>query len=150
MKRHPALIPLTHDHHHGLKHARRLKLAPKQDDVERAQSAQEFLDFFRGEGLVHFREEEELLFPAILEHDSGAEEAIAGLLLDHVRMHGFATRLERERMGGGASAETMTAAGTLLERHIRVEENEVFRFAQETIPEDELQTLAFAPRDRSS
>jgi hemerythrin-like domain-containing protein len=52
-------------------------------------------------------------------------------------------------MSGGVSADTMTAAGTMLERHIRVEENEVFRSAQETIPEDELQTLAFAPRDRS-
>ena len=149
MKRHPALIPLTHDHHHGLKHARRLKLAAKQDEAERAQSAQEFLDFFRGEALIHFREEEELLFPAFLEHDSRAEEAIGELLLDHVKMHGFAARLERERMSGGVSAETMTAAGTLLERHIRVEENEVFRFAQETIPEEELQTLAFAPRVRS-
>ncbi|HZA41551.1 MAG TPA: hemerythrin domain-containing protein [Actinomycetota bacterium] len=149
MKRHPALIPLTHDHHHGLKHARRLKLATKQDESERTHTAEEFLDFFRSEALIHFREEEELLFPALLEHDSGAEDAIGGLLLDHVRMHGFAARLERERMSGSVSADTMTAAGTLLERHIRVEENEVFRFAQEAIPEDELQTLAFAPRDRS-
>ena len=149
MKRHPALIPLTHDHHHGLKHARRLKLAAKQDEGERAQSAQEFLEFFRGDALVHFREEEELLFPAILEHDSGAEEAIGGLLLDHVKMHGFAARLERERLSGSVSADTMTAAGTLLERHIRIEENEVFRYAQEAIPEEELQTLAFAPRARS-
>ena len=149
MKRHPALIPLTHDHHHGLKHARRLKLAAKQDESERAQSAQEFLDFFRGDALVHFREEEELLFPAILEHDAGAEDAIGGLLLDHVKMHGFAARLERERMSGAVSADTMTAAGTLLERHIRVEENDVFSSAQEAIPENELQTLAFAPRDRS-
>jgi hemerythrin-like domain-containing protein len=149
MKRHPALFPLTHDHHHGLKHARRLKLAPKQDESERRQSAQEFLQFFRGEALIHFREEEELLFPAILEHDEGAEEVISGLLLDHVRMHAFAARLEREGMSGSVSAETMTAAGTLLERHIRIEENELFSSAQEAIPEDELQTLAFAPRDRS-
>ena len=149
MKRHPALIPLTHDHHHGLKHARRLKLAAKQDESERNRSAQEFLDFFRGEALIHFREEEELLFPAILEHDSGAEAAIGGLLLDHVKMHGYVVCLEQERMSGGVSVDTMTAAGTLLELHIRVEENEVFRSAQEAIPEEELQTLAFAPRDRS-
>jgi hypothetical protein len=85
------LIPLTHDHHHGIKHARWLKLAAKKDETERAQSAQEFLDL-RSEALIHFREEEELLFPAILEHESGAGEAIGGLLLDHVKMHGFVAR----------------------------------------------------------
>jgi len=149
VKRHPALIPLTHDHHHGLKHARRLKLASKQDEAEQKQSAQEFLAFFRNEAVIHFREEEELLFPAILEHDSAAEEVVGGLLMDHVRMHGFAARLERQSMSGSVSADTMTEAGTLLERHIRIEENKLFPSAQEIIPEDELQTLAFAPRDRS-
>jgi hypothetical protein len=61
MKRHPALIPLSHDHHRALVEARRLRAA---DAPESAAAATAFLRFFADETIPHFRQEEELLFQA--------------------------------------------------------------------------------------
>jgi hypothetical protein len=46
-KRHPNLIPLTHDHHHALAHARRLRVAAGGTREDRSEQAREFLYFFR-------------------------------------------------------------------------------------------------------
>ena len=58
MRRHPALVPLSHDHHHGLVLARRLRRAAEGSDRERQlQAAAEFVTFFASEGAGHFRED---------------------------------------------------------------------------------------------
>ena len=58
MKRHPALVPLSHDHHHGLVQARRLRRAADEADPERRlATAGEFVGFFAREGSEHFRED---------------------------------------------------------------------------------------------
>ncbi len=61
MKRHPALAPLSRDHHHALVLARKLRRANAQDaaDVSRA-----FLEHWMEEERLHFRLEEEVLLPA--------------------------------------------------------------------------------------
>jgi hypothetical protein len=61
MKRHPALVPLSRDHHHALVIARRLRQATEQtaDDAARA-----FLAHWHDEERHHFRLEEEVLLPA--------------------------------------------------------------------------------------
>ena len=51
MRRHQALAPLSHDHHHGLAQARRLRRAADEADPERLlQVASDFVDFFAREG----------------------------------------------------------------------------------------------------
>jgi iron-sulfur cluster repair protein YtfE (RIC family) len=84
MKRHPALIPLSHDHHHALVEARRLRRAA--DAPESAAAARAFLGFFADETVRHFREEEELLFPSILEFEE-ARELLVQALLEHQHVH---------------------------------------------------------------
>jgi len=65
MKRHAALIPLSHDHHHALVEARRLRLAAdREDDPEPAAAA--FTAFFAAVSVPHFREEEETMFRSLL------------------------------------------------------------------------------------
>jgi hypothetical protein len=56
MKRHPALVPLSHDHHHALVEARRLRRAA--DSPESAAAAAAFLRFFAYETVRHFCEAE--------------------------------------------------------------------------------------------
>jgi hypothetical protein len=58
MKRHPALIPLSRDHHDGLVQAVRLRRAAGDGDASaRLAAAREFVEFFRNEERVHLRDE---------------------------------------------------------------------------------------------
>ena len=60
MKRHPALIPLSRDHHNGLVQAVRLRRAAADGDASaRLAAAREFGEFFTHEERVHLRDEEE-------------------------------------------------------------------------------------------
>jgi hypothetical protein len=54
MKRHPALIPLSHDYHHGLVQARRLRRAAARDAPERHDAASAFLSVFARNTRQHF------------------------------------------------------------------------------------------------
>ena len=68
--RHPILIPLSNDHHHGLALALRcrrqalgqIKPTGAQGLKERVK---EYRDFFAQNLVPHFRAEEEILFPLI-------------------------------------------------------------------------------------
>ena len=91
MKRHPSLHPLSQHHHFALIQAlemRRAAEAPaekRQAAVER--QAEKFLRFWHKTGLVHFREEEEVLLPAYARHvrlDQDAE--VMRLLADHAEI----------------------------------------------------------------
>jgi quercetin dioxygenase-like cupin family protein len=123
MKRHPALIPLSHDHHHALVEARRLRRAAGTPESTAVANA--FLRFFFDETIRHFREEEELLFP----HVVGLEEArglLVQALLEHQRLHALAARLQHVLAGGGAAGGVMRELGELLEAHVRLEERQLF------------------------
>ena len=65
MKRHSAPIPLSHDHHHGLSDARRLRKASTADDASREASVERFLRFYGDETVGHFRLEDELVLPLL-------------------------------------------------------------------------------------
>ena len=56
MKRDPALIPLSHDHHHALSRARKLRRAATADAPTALVEAQAFLAFFDAETARHFEQ----------------------------------------------------------------------------------------------
>jgi hemerythrin-like domain-containing protein len=116
MKRHPALIPLSHDHHRALVEARRLRRAA--DAPESAAAATGFLRFFADETIPHFRQEEELLFPSVLDLEE-ARELLVRALLEHQRLHALTARLQQLVDTGGEVDETMRELGLLLEAHVR-------------------------------
>ena len=117
MKRSRELTPLSHDHHQALFVAMKLKRAEDES------AAAAFLDFFDSHGNLHFRIEEEILLPAWIEHDTGADsEQAARVLREHLEIRGRA-RLMR---AGAASLEQVRELGDLLERHVRFEERELF------------------------
>ncbi len=130
MKRHPALVPLSHDHHHALVHARRLQ-------EEGTPAARDFLRFFASETTRHFREEEELVFPLLYADEP---ESLRVVLLQHQQLRALAKRL---RSGEDVAAEL----GALLEAHIRIEERDLFELIQRVVPEDELAAIGLAPRE---
>jgi mannose-6-phosphate isomerase-like protein (cupin superfamily) len=117
MKRHPALVPLSHDHQHGLVLAKRLQ----RDETDG------FTEFFERELVRHFRLEEEVVFPLLAE--AGVEPPeLARALLDHQRIR-----------AGAAHADA--ALGELLEAHIRLEERVLFETIQRVVPDERLTAL---------
>ena len=145
MKRHPALIPLSRDHHDGLVQAMRLRRAAADGDASaRLAAAREFVEFFRDEERVHLRDEEEELFPLLLRHVESQPAPLREARVQHVQLQGFARKLDIAIAAGIADRATLAAAGEQLEEHIRLEERQLFPLIEQLVPNDELRRLALA------
>jgi hemerythrin-like domain-containing protein len=148
MKRHPALIPLSRDHHDGLVQAVRLRRAAADGDASAwLAAAGEFVEFFRNEERVHLRDEEEELFPLFLRHVRSQPAPLREARVQHVQLEGFARKLEIAVAAGIVDRETLDAAGELLDAHIRLEERQLFPLIEELVPDDELRRLGLASTD---
>jgi quercetin dioxygenase-like cupin family protein len=146
MKRHPSLIPLSHDHHHALVEARRLRRAAEASDDERRAAVAEFLRFFSAETIRHFRTEEELVFPLLVGQDGDGSELLVRALLEHQRIHALAARIER-----APRSADMRELGELLEAHVRLEERRLFPLIEEIASEHALRELDLPrPVDQAS
>ena len=147
MKRHDRLIPLTHDHHHALAQARQLERAATGDASERLLQAREFNSFFEDDTLAHFREEEESLFPLVIDEDE-AQPMLSQAMLEHLRIHRLVNGLRSSAARGDISSESMTCLAQALSDHIHLEEKVLFPMIERLVPQ-ELEGLSLRPRDRS-
>jgi quercetin dioxygenase-like cupin family protein len=145
MKRHPALVPLSHDHHHALVEARRLGRGADGEDSKRRAVTAGFLRFFSTETVRHFREEEERLFPTVVDQESAVGELLVRALLEHQRIHALVERLKRGLAAGDADAATMRELAELLVAHVRLEERELFPLIEEVVSKESLSELDLAP-----
>ena len=134
MKRHPALEELSRDHHQALAVALRLKRAA---DTTASESRGAFLHYWNSEGRKHFREEEEVLLPALARFTDADHPLIARVLVDHLRIRRLA-----EDVAADPPLATLHALGAELEQHVRREERELFPLIERTIPDAELAALA--------
>ena len=148
-RRHEGLMPLTHDHHHALAHARRLRVAAGGNAAELLQQAQSFLAFFHEETLGHFREEEEIVFPLAID-DERASELLARVVVEHLRIHALVARLTTEVAEATVQGPTAMRLAEALEAHIRLEEREVFPLLEQVISDEALRKVALKPRSRAS
>jgi hemerythrin-like domain-containing protein len=137
MKRHRALQPLSRDHHVALVAAQRLRRAT---DADAAAARDAFLEFWREHGAHHFRVEEDVLLPAFAAYGDPADERVVQMLVDHVRIRAAAAALEH----GEPALSALHDLGTALERHVRLEEREVFPLIEETLPEAAAEELVAA------
>jgi len=160
MKRHAALIPLSHDHQHGLAAALRLKRSARAWELDRDRSradevlrvaAREFLDFAWRELEAHFDDEEHALLPLLAGYDMDA--GIARLLTEHASLRRAIRELEsqlRRAAGDSAAIEKVHTSAltvaTLLHDHIRWEERELFELAQQALADSDLAEIQLAPR----
>lgn len=145
MKRDAALIPLSHDHHHGLVQARRLRRAAGGDTPARREAAAAFLAFFADETRSHFRQEEERFFPLLVDSDAPAGELLTRALLEHQRLHALAAGLESDLHTGEVPPAAMKLLADALDDHIRFEERTLFPFIERVVPEDALRRLGETP-----
>jgi len=147
LRRDPSLIPLSHDHHHGLVRVfeiRRALRAGQDLDVQ----AEDTRRFYRQGLTPHFRAEEEVVFPAIRAATATAEAALSRLVDEHRQMRDMVGALD-------ASTQRLGAFADLLERHIRFEERELFPAYQERVApaarsavEEEVRRILNRPDDQ--
>lgn len=136
MKRHEALIPLSHDHHEALLVALRLKRGgpaswrdPWPEDPTAQRDA--LLLFVTRDLYPHFALEEELLFPACSEGPGKLSILAAELAGEHQAMR---SQLEDIRTADTALLpEKLRDFGQTLEVHVRKEERSFFPLLEEQI-----------------
>lgn len=146
-KRNAGLIPLTHDHHHALAQARRLRLAAVGDGPDLLDRSRTFLNFFHEDTLNHFREEEEIVFP-LVEGDGRATDLVDQLLAEHAAMKEMVASLSGQVDRGEVDASTASELAGALEAHVRLEESRFFPLLETIVDDDRLGALELAPRDR--
>lgn len=145
-RRNDALIPLTHDHHHALAQARRLRDISEHSDVtERRNLTNDFLNFYFGRAIRHFHEEEELFFAPLID-EPRAQELVVRAVSDHLRLHALVRAMKRQLSDGEADPDTLARISQLLTEHVRFEEQQLFPLIEELVPEDDLRDLATSGR----
>ena len=141
MKRHEALIPLTHDHHHALGYARRLHVAADGTDEDKLNGSREFLAFFDDDTIRHFRKEEEDLFPLAVDA-TDARPTLEQAMWDHLRIHQLVGILGVEVRNGVPTQAAMVRVASELQSHIRFEEKVVFPMIEAIVGEADLDSVA--------
>ena len=133
MKRHPSLVPLSRDHHHGLVMAQRLILRrstnPRADwPADRAEQAARLVEFFVSDLRPHFEVEEAHVFPvAARDLDDGGSRTRA-LIVEHETMRAMVRGLVADPTS--RLPERLAAFGELLKEHIHTEERILFEQMQ--------------------
>jgi hemerythrin-like domain-containing protein len=122
-------------------------VAAAGDDAPLLLQAKEFFRFFHEETVEHFREEEEIVFPLAVD-DERAKPLLVRVLVEHLRLHALVSLLGQQIDEGEISRDTANQLAETLERHIRLEEGDVFPLLEEIVSGERLDAIALAPRDR--
>ena len=143
LRRHPSLIPLSRDHHHGLVLAQLLKYdvpdyrgMPQTVEGKIAYA----IRFCEEELRPHFRKEEEILLPAVAGYDALLDAHCERIRSEHRQL---------AQIPDAWRASTPTGAdldefGRLLAEHIRFEERVFFQRLQAVVPHTILDGLDLA------
>jgi hemerythrin-like domain-containing protein len=131
MKRSESLTPLSHEHHHALFFAKRLR------DDQGDGTVADFVEFWKKEGEIHFRIEEEVLLPGSGLEGPGSDDDVARMLDEHLDIR----RRVQKVLEGQVSPEGLIELGTILTEHVRFEERQLFPRIEETLGEDGLAEL---------
>lgn len=131
MKRSEQLKSLSHEHHHALFIAKRLR-----DEGEEAITA--FAEFWRSEGELHFRIEEEILLPASGLGGPGEDADVARMLDEHLDIR----RRVRHSLEGKPTPQELHDLGSALTDHVRFEERTLFPRIEVLLDEAALDDLA--------
>jgi iron-sulfur cluster repair protein YtfE (RIC family) len=140
MKRHPALHPLSHDHHQGLILAQQLKKdAPQYKGMPSTlEGKKEYtLSFYKNELAKHFENEEKTLFPFVKNKNKDIDKLIIEIISEHRKMESLIYELEKTNQ----LENVLDELGWLLEKHIRKEERELFVEIENILSEEELASI---------
>ena len=134
MRRDPALVDLSHDHHQALYQAMLMQRASAEDLAEVRAGV---LAFWDQQGAKHFRIEEEVLLPAFAAAGDPLDDAVVTVLTDHVWIRERMNRLAAD----GLDLDGVRELGARLSAHVRHEERVLFPLIERTLEADALAAL---------
>lgn len=141
MKRHPAFVPLSREHHRFLVLAQVLKSevtdyqGMPQTPLKKSRYAmKEFVELIE----PHIAFEEAVLFPLILGHSVDIDQLIYQLQDDHVELRALFDKLESEVN----LVSLLDEIGHALDAHVRLEERMLFEQCQVELSEEVLKQLS--------
>ena len=148
MKRHPALVPLSRQHHDGLALGVMIERglrdgAGPPDTAQLERLREQALDLWQLEFRGHFEVEEQIVFPAA--RQAGEPGLVDTLIAEHE-----AIRLQFEALERAAATEAgplLDELRTALVRHIRTEERVLFQAMQAAMDQPQLEALGRAVSD---
>jgi hemerythrin-like domain-containing protein len=69
-------------------------------------------------------------------------------MIEHLQIHALVSRLEDQIAEGAVAEESARQTAETLEKHIRLEEGQVFPLLEEIVSDSELDHVSLAPRNR--
>ena len=138
MKRDPALVSLSHDHHHALVAASALTKASAATCAAALAGLQAY---WIDDGQAHFRAEEEILFPAFAAHGDAHDPLLARALCDHVAIRQRIQAIDAHPTG---ELTDLHELGCLIQGHVRFEERTLFPLIEAALSAGELEAVAAA------
>jgi iron-sulfur cluster repair protein YtfE (RIC family) len=139
-RRHPSLIPISHDHHLGLMAAQRLKQG-RTAYADTADIGESISELWSRELADHFRVEEEVVFAG------NYSEPVAAMIARVLREHREIRSMIEQGENGAWDEATARKLGALLEEHIRFEERQLFPAIQEELGAEALERLGNGVRE---
>ena len=147
LKRDPALVPLSRDHHFALRHALWLRRAAAASDLgDAARVAREFLVFHRDELTPHIADEESFVLPAFEPCDPAGTQRLRE---EHREIESLVSRLGSSLEAAADPRPLMAEAASLLDDHIRYEERAYFMAVQAQLPASVLLAIGEAIAQRA-
>jgi iron-sulfur cluster repair protein YtfE (RIC family) len=140
MKRHKSLIFISHDHYHGLQVAQLIKKnAPKLKNLPNdLEGKKKFtINYYENELLHHFYLEENIIMPAVRGRNREIDTLFEEMIDEHKKIEKLIESLKIDINIEDRLDET----GTMLQNHIRKEEQILFEKIQMELSETELQKL---------
>lgn len=138
LKRDESLQPFSRDHFMGLKAANGLIQTADSDPADRSAAAAYFHQCWDAEIADHFRQEEQLLIPLMLEPE------ILQMRTEHDSIRNLVATDQRRKSMDPPSAEWCTQLGRELHDHIRWEERVLFGAIQGRAAPAQLAALGMA------
>ncbi|GIU73332.1 MAG: hypothetical protein KatS3mg004_0419 [Bryobacteraceae bacterium] len=135
MMRHPALQPLSREHHHALALCVLVERALHEGTKSCGELAGEIREAFRRDLRPHFDAEEQVLLPAI-EVDAALQPLCHRVREDHLEL---ARRVAA--LADAPGEEALRSFTALLRDHVRMEENELFEQIQARLGAEALKEL---------
>jgi hypothetical protein len=137
LRRDPALVPLSHDHHDGLMAAVRLKKGKSAYSAE-PDIAESIRQLWEDDLCAHFEQEEQVLFA--YEWPAEIREMVDRATDEHRQMRA----LVDDALKQDHSTDIARRLGELLESHIRFEERVMFGAMQSHLTEEEIASIGSA------
>lgn len=132
IKRHPAIVSFSRDHHFGLLLVWKIRQGLKKS-IDPGRIGKYVLFFFSEDLLKHFSDEEKLLFSCLRADDL--------LRIQAEEDHAVIYQLIKDIRSQTADTGLLTQLADRLEKHIRFEERELFNHLQTLIGADTLALL---------